>query len=270
MGLLSLPKSALLEGVRLAGYRLERADRVPAAPPPDPPPPPGLYEADGLRVWSKNIGFLTDERFERAYQRGMMSGHRFGSSLDIRWRVAVTVWAGSHGTKLPGDFVECGVNTGIFSLAICDYVNFDSTGKRFYLFDTFTGIPAEQITKGEEHMGGVNARHYPEDCYALAQRNFAPFSNVKLVRGRVPDTLTEVPIESVAYLSLDMNIAYPERAALAFFWPKLATGALVVLDDYAWHGHEAQRDAVNDFARSVGVAVLTLPTGQGLMIKAAV
>jgi O-methyltransferase len=267
MGLLSLPKRVILKGIRLAGYRLERADRA-SSPPPEPTLP-GLYEADGIRVWCKNIGFLTDERYERAYQRGMMSGHRFGSNLDIRWRIAVTVWAASHGTKLPGDFVECGVNTGIFSLAICDYVDFNSTGKTFYLFDTFRGIPQEQITQSEEHMRGVHANYYSEDCYALVQKNFAPFSNVKLVRGPVPDTLTDVPIENVAYLSIDMNIAYPEKAALDFFWPKLVTGALVVLDDYAWHGHEAQRDAVNDFARRVGATVLTLPTGQGLMIKAA-
>jgi hypothetical protein len=31
------------------------------------------------------------------------------------------------------------------SLAICNYIDFNSTGKRFFLFDTFKGIPLEQF-----------------------------------------------------------------------------------------------------------------------------
>jgi hypothetical protein len=64
-----------------------------------------------------------------------------------------------------------------------------------------------------------------------------------------------------------MNIAYPERKAIEHFWPKLSTGALVVLDDYAWRGYEEQMQSMDEFARSVGVQILTLPTGQGLIVK---
>jgi hypothetical protein len=42
---------------------------------------------------------------------------------------------------------------------------------------------------------------------------------------------------------------------------------MVVLDDYAWRGYEAQRATIDEFARSVGVEVLTLPTAQGLIVK---
>ncbi len=52
------------------------------------------------------------------------------------------------------------------------------------------------------------------------------------MRGKVPESLATVEIERVAYLSLDMNIAYPEIEALKHFWPKLVPGAIVVLDDY--------------------------------------
>ena len=60
-------------------------------------------------------------RFRSAYKRGMDSGHAIcrppGSDLDIGidWRVAVCCWAAWHGKHLPGDFVECGTNTGIRS-----------------------------------------------------------------------------------------------------------------------------------------------------------
>ena len=64
-----------------------------------------------------------------------------------------------------------------------------------------------------------------------------------------------------------MNISYPERMALQFFWPKLSSGAVVVLDDFGWRGFEEQRESITEFARIAGVEILTLPTGQGLIVK---
>ena len=37
-----------------------------------------------------------------------------------------------------------GVCTGILSLAVCAYVDFNRTGKAFHLTDTFWGIPEDQ------------------------------------------------------------------------------------------------------------------------------
>ena len=55
-----------------------------------------------------------------------------------------------------------------------------------------------------------------------------------------------------------MNIACPERAAIEFFWDKLSPGAPVVLDDYAWEDYSEQKAALDDFAHTRGVEILTL------------
>jgi O-methyltransferase len=232
------------------------------------------YDADHLVVYHKSVDFLDDPRFQAAYRRGMDSGHHIcrprGSTEDlhIEWRIHVVLWAATLATRLPGDFVECGVNTGMNSLAVCEYVDFNSTGKTFWLFDTFEGIPDEQISDVERALGRAeeNAVLY-SDCFAIAQENFAPYPRARLVRGKVPGTLPTVPIADVAYLSLDMNIAAPERAALEFFWDKLVPGAPVVLDDYGWLGYRPQKETVDEFAAARGVPVLALPTGQGLIMK---
>jgi hypothetical protein len=83
----------------------------------------------------------------------------------------------------------------------------------------------------------------------------------------VPATLDLAPVERVCYLSLDMNISYPERAAIEYFWPKMTPGAPIILDDYAWQGYEEQKASMDAFAASVNVGILTLPTGQGLILK---
>jgi hypothetical protein len=234
------------------------------------------YRSDGLAVWGKNVGFLRDTRFLSAYDRGINSGHRIGDfvkraggpdKLGIEWRVHVCCWAASHARLLPGDLVECGVNTGIFSLAACEYIDFNTTGKKFWLFDTFAGIPESQMSETEAPARKLENAGMYFDCWDIAQKNFAPFPNAKLIRGTVPESLSTVEIDQVCYLSIDMNIAAPERAAIEHFWPKLVTGAVVVLDDYGWKNLHEQKVAMDDFANSAGTEIMTLPTGQGLLIK---
>ena len=232
------------------------------------------YDADDLVVHRRELRFLEDPRFLAAYWRGMDSGHHMGRArgsrddLHIEWRVRTVLWAAAVAARLPGDFVECGVNTGIYSLAVCEYLGFNALDRSFWLFDTFRGIPAEQISDAERRSGrsAHNEASYSE-CFALAQANFAPFPRAHLVRGRVPDTLADAPIERVAYLSLDMNIAEPEVAALEHFWDRLSPGAPVLFDDYARGGYGAQTDALDAAAAERGAEILALPTGQGLLMR---
>ena len=193
--------------------------------------PAPSYDADYLTVWHKTVDFLKDPKFRSAYHRGMNSGHKIlrepGSATDIHieWRVHVILWAAQHAARLPGDFVECGVNTGILSLAVCEYLDFNSIGKSFYLFDTFAGIPPEQITEREKALGRIGENEaYFEECYEVTRRNFASYPKARLVRGKIPETLPSVSIPQLCYLSLDLNIVEPEIAALEFFWEEVVPG----------------------------------------------
>ena len=232
-----------------------------------------VYAQDGMRLYDKSIDFLSDPAFVHAYQAGMNSGHHIcrkrGSDADIHneYRVYICCWAARSGLRLHGDFVECGVNTGITSLAICDLLGFGGVGKRFYLFDTYKGIPLEQASAIERPQKVRENHDFYEECFELAKRNFAPWPNCVLVRGRVPETLSRESIDAVSYLHLDMNIAAPEIAAIEYFWPRLATGALVVLDDYAFVAYRPQKDAMDSWASRARVPIATLPTGQGLIVK---
>lgn len=235
---------------------------------------PPAYDADYLAVWHKNVDFMRDPQFMAAYRAGMDTGHKIGrpagsrEDIHIEWRILVCCWAAYHAAQLEGDFVECGTNTGIMSVAICNYIDFNRTGKHFYLFDTFTGIPEDQVLPEERERGRLKENEmFYDDCYELARANFSPFPKAVLVRGRVPDTLPSVHIERVCYLMLDMNIAVPELAALTHFWDRIVPGGLVLFDDYGWMAYQKQKEVLDDFAARHGVRILNLPTGQGMLIK---
>ncbi len=221
------------------------------------------FDSDGLATMH-NCDFLRDPYFEKAYQSGQKTGS--WGNANPAWRAYVGCWAAEQVKSLPGDFVECGVNRGGLSRAVVDYVNFAALGKTFYLLDTFAGLDERYMSETERQAKNPTFGGRYQDCYEDVCRTFADIP-VKVIRGSIPETLLEVDTQQVCYLSIDMNCVEPEIAAAEFFWDKLVPGAIVVLDDYGWADCLEQKKAFDDFARQKGIAILSLPTGQGLFFK---
>lgn len=225
---------------------------------------PVTFSEDGLAT-KANSDFVNDARFKNAYLAGKVTNSWNGA--DVRWRAYVVAWAANKCAFLDGDFVECGVNRGGSAMVAIQYVNFKNLNKKFYLLDTYKGIDERYITKSEKQKGAPIEGKYSE-CYEEVVKTFKDFSNVKIIRGAVPDTLPQVPSEKIAYLSIDMNNRLPEIAAAEYFWDKLVSGGVIVLDDYGFGGyHMEQKIGFDQFAAERGVEVLSLPTGQGLIFK---
>lgn len=232
---------------------------------------PVAYAQDGLATVHSHA-FLADPRFKAAYARGLAA---IGTCDDYEWhwRIHVGLWAASLAAKLSGDFVECGVNKGFLSSAVMHYLDWNTLEKSFYLLDTFDGVDerllnAKEIASGarEKNAHNLRAGFYVGDI-AEVTRNFAEWHNVHIVQGSVPESLPRAAPRQVAYLHIDMNCAAPEVAAIEFYWDRLVPGAVVLLDDFAYFGFEAQKAAMDAFARSKGVQICSLPTGQGLLFK---
>jgi macrocin-O-methyltransferase TylF-like protien len=232
-------------------------------------PPPAWYHQDGLTT-IHNHEFMQDPEFVRAYARGVQAA---GGDYRIHWRVHIALWAARCAAKLEGDFVECGVNYGFVSSAIMSGLDWDRLGKTFWLLDTFSGLDERYVSREEIVEGALkrNAEHMANEFYVKGvdgvRRNFSEWRNARIIVGAVPETLPQVDAAKIAFVHLDMNCAPPEVAAAEFFWRKMAPGAPLLLDDYAYEGYRLQKLAMDAFARSKGVAVASLPTGQGLIIK---
>jgi O-methyltransferase len=221
------------------------------------------YNQDGLAT-THRAEFLKDPLFAESYRLGEGTGS-FRANR-IQWRAHVACWAASHAKLLEGDFVECGVYRGGLARAIVNYVGFEHLQKRFFLCDTYEGLVDAYISDEEKRMGKKAGGF--EESYEIVKQTFAAFPNVRIVRGIVPEVLSQVDATKVCYLSLDMNCAPPEVAAAEYFWDKMVTGGVILLDDYNWVGYEPQKKAMDEFAARKGVPVLNLPTGQGLILKA--
>lgn len=226
--------------------------------------PDPTYSQDAL-VTRHNADFMHEPRFAESYRLGKATGSWPGG--EPAWRTYVACWAAQKALGLEGDFVECGVNRGGMSRAICHYVDFEKVPKLFWLLDTYHGLSDELINEEERGQGRTNSKAYYTECHGAVCETFKPYPNVRVVQGIIPASLTQVTAEKVSYLSIDMNCVAPEIAAAEFFWDKLVSGAVMVLDDYGFELHEPQKRAFDAFAEKRGVQVLSMPTGQGLIFK---
>ncbi len=223
------------------------------------------YNQDGLHS-IHNHEFMLDPYFCRAYERGVLACEQ---DYQWHWRIHIGLWAAYSASKLKGDFVECGVNKGFLSSAIMEYLNWNSLNKTFYLMDTFSGLD-ERYVSVEELDRGILARNksglYIKTIEPVRD-NFSQWENIQIIAGAIPETLNAVETDNIAYLHIDMNCTPPEVAAFNYFWERLVPGAFVLLDDYAFKGHKLQKVAMDAAAAAKDLKIVSLPTGQGLLIK---
>ena len=148
------------------------------------------------------------------------------------------------------------------SSVICAYLDFATVSRRFWLYDTFAGIP--EAYDSEKHNSPGMA---PPGLYESVVERFRPYPNVQVVRGVIPDVFASAAPERIAFLHIDLNSSKSEIAALDGLFDRVSPGGVIVFDDYGWAAYAAQQLAEEAWAAARGYRILELPTGQGLLIK---
>jgi O-methyltransferase len=219
-----------------------------------------VFLGEGLATWSKIMPFYDDPRFIELADR-----HAHLLPLpNWHWNLQTVLWAVRQAKALDGDLVELGVFKGHTTLFCAEYVDFAAWPKTWFLYDTFDGIPEDQLDKGWDRTNHIYKGTF---SFEEVRDRFAHVSNISVIKGRVPEVLAETCPERIAFLHVDLNNATAEIQALDALFDKLVPGAAIVFDDYCWNVSRAQHDAENAWFAKRGLQILPLPTGQGLFIK---
>jgi O-methyltransferase len=156
---------------------------------------------------------------------------------------------------VPGDLVECGVWRGGSSMAVAlTLLRLGAPDRRLWLYDTFGEMPtpgqhdadyAGREVKGHEvTMLGDTGISLPEVAGAMRSTGY-PERYVRCVPGRVEETIPACAPAEIALLRLDTDWYESTRHELVHLYPRLATGGVVLIDDY---GHYAgARRAVDEY-----------------------
>ena len=226
------------------------------------------YNEDGL-VTNHIVDFMRDEKFIKNYFKAAD-----GTNHKIIFRAYILNYFASYALKIfnnnKGCFIELGTHKGLMSKVILLNSNFDEKID-FYLFDTFTGIPLENIRQDEiQHVKEMNENVYNENVYEFVKNKFSDFPFVKIVKGCLPETLKNqnIILKNIQFLHIDLNNAHAEIESIEFLYDNILKGAPVILDDYCYsETYRPQKNAWDKFAKEKGFKILSLPTGQGLFLK---
>lgn len=178
-----------------------------------------------------------------------------------------------------GDFVECGVAAGAqvaaMQQALLELNALDE--KKIWAFDSFEGIPlagpndTEQpgIVGAIQHdtslpekerlkSSGITV-HSENNFVSNLARFFLPMSNIRIVKGWFQNTLPEkaAAIEKISLLRLDGDLYESTMVCLEYLYPKVVSGGVVIIDDYALLG--CRKAVMEYFIKNNFTKELTFP-----------
>jgi hypothetical protein len=198
---------------------------------------------------------LADKEFRRYFERFLGSGN--WKNFERRWNL------GQMLRLLPavaGDLAECGVFEGAGAYQLCRFAS--EHGRRVHLFDSFQGLSAPKENDGAYWTeGGLSASE------EKVRANLEEFDCFETFSGWIPSAFAKVADRKYAFVHIDVDLEQPTFDSIAFFYPRMSTSGIILLDDHGYDTCPGARKAVLDYMADKAEPVLDLSTGQGLIIK---
>ena len=201
-----------------------------------------------------------DAHFERLW-----SAHGAKSMLN-RERLWILYGTLQHVCSLDGEIWEAGTYQGGTARFIREVR--DSTLEAsqvcppiLRLFDTFDGMPDTDPARDAFRAGAF------ADTSVGDVRAFVGGENVSIHQGLIPQSFESLSECRLRWLHIDVDLYKSVRETLAFAWPRMRQGGVVVIDDYGFPNARGCRDAVDEFFCQRSAFPLVLSTGQALVWK---
>jgi O-methyltransferase len=224
-------------------------------------------------MYKPHIAWWHDRAWLSPY-KPYVDGNRI---LDRRFTAAK--WAEAT-RRLNGSTAECGVYTGVTSAIICKALEGYYAENEFHFgFDSFAGL--SQPVAADTHLTDDDV-----DSYALklklkrqwrkgyltcgievAVERLMDFSFCRLIKGWIPDSFSQIGAEQFRFVHIDVDIFQPTLDSLKFFYPRMVSGGIFLLDDYGMLTCPGTRAAIDEFLRDKPENCVELSTGQAVVVK---
>ena len=173
-------------------------------------------------------------------------------------------------SKIPGDFVECGVWRGGSSMIIAKtLLKMKETNRKIYLYDTYEGM-SKPTKKDKETSTSLSAlgeweksqkENYNDWCYSPLKEvennmNLTkyPLKNIIFVKGMVEETIPKNIPTKIALLRLDTDWYESTYHELVHLYPILINKGVLIIDDYGcWAG---AKEAVDEYIQENNTTIL--------------
>jgi O-methyltransferase len=203
-------------------------------------------------IWPQ-MAWWNDERFNDFLRR---FNEYDGYNSDRRWVISQLV---KLVQSIPGDTAECGVLEGSSSYLISRAL----PQKTHFMFDSFEGCSAPS-----GHDNGFFDENSLTVDVGTVKEKLKDCPNAVCLKGWIPDRFPEIADRRFAFVHIDVQQEQPTFDSLAFFYPRMQTGGIIVFDDYGFTTCPGARYAIDIFMKDKPEPIIELPTGNAFLVRA--
>jgi O-methyltransferase len=162
---------------------------------------------------------------------------------------------------VPGKYAEVGSYRGGSAMLVSLASN---NSKELYCFDTFEGFP-DTTPDQDLHIWKKGEM---SDVSLDDVKEFLSEHPVRFFKGIFPDTAADIPkSELFAFVHLDTDLYNSTLEGCRFFYSRLSSSGILLVDDYGMNLFPGVKSAVDLFEAEIPESGIYLPTGQYMFIK---
>jgi hypothetical protein len=215
----------------------------------------------GFRIYNPHLIWHRDAEFIKLWARFPEA------TPGITERRYILLSAAQSVRNVQGDTAECGVYRGASSFLIL--ASQEGTGKIHHIFDSFSGLSEpekfDSIVNDEMvDQWKKNDLAAPSD---IVRRNLAAYEAVQFYAGWIPERFREVEHRRFSFVHIDVDLYRPTLDSLAFFYPRMNSGGLIICDDYGFSTCPGAKTAFDEFLADKPERVIHATTGQAILVK---
>lgn len=169
--------------------------------------------------------------------------------------------------QLGGDVAECGTHRGASAFFLARSIIQHGLKKKLFLFDSFMGLSQPSEIDGSSWKFNdlqASRQDVLDNLNYLGDSSF-----VEILEGWIPSRFDEVSSRNFCFVHLDVDLAQPTLDSLFFFYPRMVTGGVIIIDDYGFDTCPGVSVTVDSFMKNKCEPIINLVSGGCLIIKQA-
>lgn len=229
----------------------------------------------GVR-YEKNMLYEADDRYYALRAKGLAETESPDGKTKSIEKQYNTIQLLRLVLPLKGCIAECGTFKGLGSFMFCHTLRGhdpEYDGKDFHIFDSFEGLsqPEAKDVIDDTRIGATGQAYMAAGAFYggldHVRHALREFPAIEFHKGWIPEGFKDLPERQYRFVHIDVDLYQPTRDSLEYFYPRLCEGGVIVCDDYAHLQWPGARKALDEYCDPKGIPVLSLTTGQGVIIK---
>jgi hypothetical protein len=183
-----------------------------------------------------------------------------------------------HALGIEGARAECGVFMGTSALIlsrIARSVHPQHDGTGLHLVDSFEGLSEPEAADGFAMPGPdgapklrtMEAGTFRSDAERV-RSYLSEFPGIAIHQGWIPEVLSRLPESRWSFVHIDVDLYDPTYACMEYFYPRLASGGVMICDDYGAPLYPGAARAWCAYCEKNGIPFVVHDTGQSVILKA--